>query len=139
LTTHTNPENEGPEHGVVVSGRGPRRKRVVLAERRGARTVLRTIVELEEQTATGEALLAGLVRTQLRLAVGLMLLMAVSLGVLPLAFWLFPGFADWTLLGLRLPWVLLGGLSFPFLFGIGYWYCHRAEHNERAFVRSVEN
>ena len=47
--------------------------------------MLRTIVELEEQTATGEALLAGLVRTQLRLAVGLMLLMAVSLGVLPLS------------------------------------------------------
>jgi hypothetical protein len=138
LTTR-NPENEGPEHGIVVSGREPRRKRVVLAERRGARAVQRTIVELEEQTATGEALLAGLVRTQLRLAVRLTLLTAASLGVLPLAFWLFPRFADWTLLGLRVPWVLLGGLSFPFLFGIGYWYCYRAEHNERAFVRSVEN
>jgi hypothetical protein len=73
------------------------------------------------------------------LAVGLSLLVAGSVGVLPLAFWLFPPFAEWTLLGLRLPWVLLGGLVFPFLVGIGYWYCRRAEHNERAFVRSVEN
>ena len=45
----------------------PQRQRVVLAHRRGTRMV-RTRVELQEQTEVGDALVRGLVRAQLGLA-----------------------------------------------------------------------
>jgi len=54
----------------------PERVRVVLAQRRGAR-IVRTRVEVQEQTAVGDAMIRGLVRTQLVLAIRLALLVVV--------------------------------------------------------------
>ena len=54
----------------MTSGERPQRERVVLAHRRGARMV-RTRVEVQEQTLVGDALVRGLVRAQLGLALRL--------------------------------------------------------------------
>ncbi|HEY2695536.1 MAG TPA: hypothetical protein VGJ45_08715 [Pseudonocardiaceae bacterium] len=121
------------------SGKPPRRKRVVLNDSRNPATVLRTITELEEQTSVGEALVRNLVRAQLRMAVGLAALVGVPLAGLPLAFYLSPTFANLCVFGIRLPWLLLGVLPFPVLFGIGYWYNRLAERHEKDFVNMVES
>ena len=52
---------------VTTDQQRPRRERVVLAERRGARMV-RTRVEVQEQTEVGDTLVRGLMRAQLGLA-----------------------------------------------------------------------
>ncbi len=131
------PEPESSAAGVPA--KPPRRKRVVLNDSRNPVTVLRTITELEEQTSVGEALVRNLVRAQLRMALGLAALVGIPLAGLPLAFYLSPTFANLDVLGLRLPWLLLGVLPFPVLLGIGYWYNRLAERHEKDFVNMVES
>lgn len=129
----------GPDHWRVGSARKPRRKRVVLNDPRTPATVIRTITELAEQTSVGEALARGLVRLQLRVAVGLTVVVGVSLGAAPLAFYCYPALASASVVGIRLPWLLLGVIPFPLLFGVGYWYSRLTERNERDFVNMVES
>lgn len=131
------PRKDTPAQGET--SKPPRRKRVVLNDSRNPVTVLRTITELEEQTSVGEALVRNLVRAQLRMALGLAALVGVPLAGLPLAFYLSPTFANLCVFGLRLPWLLLGVLPFPVLFGIGYWYNRLAERHEKDFVNMVES
>ena len=40
-------------------------------------------------------------------------------------------------LGVKLPWLLLGALSFPFLFGVGWAYVRWAERNEQDFTAVI--
>ena len=122
-----------------TSARKPRRKRVVLSDARNPVTVVRVITELEEQTSVGEALVRNLVRAQLKMALWLFLLTAVIFGSLPLAFYLSPRFADTSVFGVRLPWLLLGVLPFPLLFAIGLLYNRLAERHEKDFVNMVES
>jgi hypothetical protein len=124
-----------PEHHAK-----PKRERVILADpRRGAGT-LRARVELEEQTSWGKLLVRDhLVKVQLRTAVLLALLVVVVFGSLPVLFYLLPGFARSSVAGIPVPWLILGVLPFPFLFGVGIWYNRLAERNERAFVDMIEN
>jgi hypothetical protein len=121
-----------------AAGPPPRRKRVVLADSRAPVTVLRTVVELEEQTSYGEELVRGFIRIQLKTAVRLALVAVVLLCSLPVLFFFVPSISDVTLAGVRLPWLLLGVAPFPVLFGIGYWYNVLAERHERDFVDMVE-
>ncbi|OLF06354.1 hypothetical protein BLA60_32490 [Actinophytocola xinjiangensis] len=116
----------------------PRRKRVVLADSRAPVTVLRTVVELEEQTSYGEALVNQFVRTQWRTALVLGAVAMVPLLVLPLLFFAVPDLAEVALAGVRLPWLLIGIVPFPLLFGVAYWYNSVAERHERDFVAMVE-
>ena len=62
----------------------PRRERIVLSERRGARPV-RTRVEVAEQSRVGEHLVRGLVRAQLGLAlrIGLSVLLQLAVVYVP--------------------------------------------------------
>jgi Protein of unknown function, DUF485 len=113
----------------------PQRTRVVLAHaaRRGAGPDgLQT--ELTEGTRVGEALVKGLVRAQLALALRLAVVVAVGLGALPLLFAVAPGVAGAKLFGVSLPWLLLGVASFPFLVVVGWAYVHLAERNEQDFT-----
>lgn len=116
----------------------PRRKRVVLADSRAPVTVLRTVVELEEQTSYGEELVRQFIRIQLRTAVRLWLPGVLALAALPALFHFLPQLSDVTVVGVRLPWLILGIVPFPLLFGIGYWFNTVAERNERDFVDMVE-
>ena len=115
----------------------PRRKRVVLADRRGPH-VPRVRVEVEERTGALEGLVRDLVEKQLRAALRLSGIVAVVLFGLPLMFWLVPSTGDVEVLGIRLPWLLLGVLAYPFLVVVGLMYTRRAERNEDDFLGMLE-
>ena len=93
----------------------PPRVRVDLSARRSVR-LDRTVREIEEQTRVGEVLVQGLIRAQLGLALRLSVVVAALLGGLPLLFAVVPGLAAVEVFGLRLPWLLLGILAYPFLY-----------------------
>jgi hypothetical protein len=114
----------------------PERVRVVLADvardRGGARD------ELAEQSQLGDALVRGLVRAQFALAMRLAAVVAVGLGGLPLLFAAAPAVARARPFGVSLPWLLLGGLAYPFLAVVGWAYVYLAERTERDFTALVE-
>ncbi|NUT53342.1 MAG: hypothetical protein HOV94_39565 [Saccharothrix sp.] len=123
---------------MSVSARKNRRRRVVLADPRGRGRVLRTIIELEEQTSVGEKLIRDLIRTQLRTGLALGGGTLVLLASLPLVFYLMPWVSEVQVLGVRLPWLLLGLLPFPLCYAVGYAYRRLAERHEQDFVSSVD-
>lgn len=116
-----------------------RRVRVVLAERRGSRRLVRTRAEVEEQTEVGDVLLRGLLRAQLGLSLRLAGLVLVLLGVLPLLFTVVPALSGVTLLGVRLPWLLLGVLAYPLLVLVGWTHTRMAERTEQEFADLVDD
>jgi hypothetical protein len=111
---------------------------VVLADSRAPVTRLRTVDELEEQTSYGEELVRQLIRAQFRKALQFWLGTFVFFLSLPALFFFIPQLSEVTLAGVRLPWLVLGLLPFPLLFGVGYWYNVVAERQERDFVAMVE-
>ena len=117
-----------------------RRVRVVSPRTRAVRTPGRRAVtrDIGEQTVVGEVFMASLVRIQLRLALGMLLLMAVLIGGLPLLFLAEPALADYAVFGLPLPWVLLGFVVHPVLVGGAFFYIRQAERNEHDFADLVE-
>ena len=72
-----------------MSNPRPPRERVVLAHRRGAR-IVRTRVEVQEQTEVGDALVRGLVRAQLGLALRLAAVVASAVIAILMSGQLFP-------------------------------------------------
>lgn len=116
----------------------PHRQRVVLAHRRGARMV-RTRVEVQEQTQVGDALVRGLVRAQLGLALRLAAVVVCGVVAIALLNAGFPGLAAVTVGGLRLNWLVLAVLMYPLLYGAGRLYVRLAEQAERDFVRVVDS
>ncbi|GAB2951400.1 hypothetical protein GCM10027280_44760 [Micromonospora polyrhachis] len=115
------------------------RTRIVLSEVSARRTGAdRTRAELTQQTRVGEALVRGLVRAQLTLAVRMALVVVIGLGGLPLLFAIAPAVGTVKLFGVHLPWLLLGVISFPFLVAVGWAYVHLAERNEQDFTDLVQ-
>jgi hypothetical protein len=90
--------------------------------------------DIDEQTQLGGVYLASLLREQLSLALRIIALLIVGVGSMPLLFHLAPGLADVDLLGLPLPWLLLGVVVYPVLVLLGWRYVIRAERNERDFA-----
>ncbi|MDG4827744.1 hypothetical protein O7627_00305 [Solwaraspora sp. WMMD1047] len=125
------PDRDGPPPA--------RRTRIVLAEvtRRGPGHD-GTRAELTEQTRVGEALVRGLVRAQLALAVRLSLVVIIGLGGLPLLFAVAPTVGTVKLAEVNLPWLLLGVAAFPFLVAVGWAYVRLAERNEQDFTDLVQ-
>ena len=121
----------------MTSGERPQRVRVVLAHRRGARMV-RTRIEVQEQTQVGDALVRGLVRAQLGLALRLAVVVVCTVGAIPLLNAAFPDLAALTVFGIRLNWLVLAVLVYPLLYGVGRLYVRLAEQGERDFVGVVE-
>ena len=120
---------EPPPKRVMVTG--PRQTQV----RRPAGHQRRQ--SLDEQDVVGELLVRSLVRAQLRLAIRTGLLLAATLGALPMVFATVPGSRTAQLLGLPLPWLLLGVVVYPALLLAGWSYVRRAERNEREFTELV--
>jgi len=121
---------------LTAEGGGPRRVRVDLAGRAVPRPGYSRL-ELEEQTQVGEVLIRGLVRAQLGLALSLAAVVVLLLGSLPIAFALFPALAEVYVLGLRLPWLLLGVLAYPLLYAVGRLHVRQAERIEDDFSKAV--
>lgn len=113
----------------------PQRVRVVLAGERRFRAgrAQEARREIEEQTEVGEVLVRGLIRTQLVLALRVSVLVALLFGVQPLLYAVDPDLARVEVLGLRLPWLLLGVLAYPVVVGIAWTYVRAAERNEQDF------
>ncbi|HEY3527933.1 MAG TPA: hypothetical protein VGK78_02195 [Nocardioides sp.] len=102
-----------------------------------SRTRRSNAAEIDELTRLGEVYVQSLMRAQLRLAGYVVLLLAVSLGLLPVLFQVLP--VDHVhVLGVRLPWLLLGVVVYPWLLVLAWWYVRRAERNEAAFIELVD-
>jgi hypothetical protein len=116
-----------------------RRVRVVLAERKGVARPVRTVVDIQEGTGVGELLRSNLIGSQLAVALRFAIGAGLALGVLPLLFAFFPEIGQIDVLGLRLPWLLLGFLVYPFLLGMGWWHTRTAERVEQEFADHVQD
>jgi hypothetical protein len=128
-----------PVVGTAPPEPGSTRVRVVLSERKGVARPVRTIKEVQEGTAVGELLRRDLIRSQLRVTLRFALLTALVLGALPAVFSLLPEVSRFHLLGLRLPWVLLGVLMYPFLVGVAWRYTRVADRVEQNFADHVQD
>ncbi|WP_250000418.1 DUF485 domain-containing protein [Actinoplanes sp. M2I2] len=130
--------DDDPIQPSPAAGGTAGRTRVVLGEAAARRRPAdRARADLAEQTPVGEALVRGLVRAQLALALRLALVVVTGLGALPLLFAVAPGVGGVKVFGVYLPWLLLGLLSFPFLIGVGWAYVRWAERNEQDFTALI--
>lgn len=117
----------------------PRRVRVTsprmnASRRAPARPAVR---EIDEQTRLGEVYMRSLLRSQLRLALSVLAATAVLLGGLPVLFVLAPSVAHAHVLGVPLPWLLLGVLSYPMLWLAARYHVRHCERLEAEFTDAV--
>ncbi len=96
--------------------------------------MVRTRVEVQEQTQVGDALVRGLMRAQLGLALRLAAVVVGLIGAIPLLNALFPELGSITVFGVRLNWLVLAALVYPLMYGIGWFYV-RAGRTGRAGLR----
>ncbi|MEU5694637.1 DUF485 domain-containing protein [Actinosynnema sp. NPDC020468] len=125
----THPRKPPTQRVVVTSPRtrAPRAPRPYPASR-----------EIDEQSELGAVYMRSLIRTQRRLGLLLCAVVCGSVAALPLVFTLAPGVAAQKLLGLQLPWLLLGVVVFPVLVAAGWFYVRQAERSEQEFADLVE-
>jgi hypothetical protein len=93
--------------------------------------------EIDESTGIGEVYVRSLVRSQLRAALTVITTLMLTLGALPLVFWLLQDLSQLSLLGVPLPWVVLAVAVYPGLFLLGWLYVRQADKSERDFVALV--
>lgn len=116
----------------------PVRVRVTGPPRRRASGVRPTASrEIDADSDLGAVYMSSLLGEQLRLAAGVLAALFLTVGLLPLVFHLFPDLSDLRLLGVPVPWLLLGLLVHPWLLVLGWVYVRRAEANERDFADLV--
>ncbi|GAA4363325.1 hypothetical protein [Nocardioides caricicola] len=116
---------------------GPSSERVRVTGPSRRRTPVTRTADIDDQTRLGGVYMGSLLREQLRLAIGILLVLALTVGVLPLLFHLAPELAEVHVLGLPLGWLLLGVAVYPTLLLLGWVYVRRAERNERDFAELV--
>ena len=90
--------------------------------------------DIDAGTRVGAILLESLLSAQRRLAAGVLAVVVVTLGSLPLLFHLFPDLAEVRVVGIPLAYLLLWLLVHPFLIGLGWFHLRRAEAHEEDFV-----
>lgn len=117
------PESQPPARVRVT---GPARRRSV-ARRPGTD-------DIDAGTRVGAILLESLLGAQLRLAVGVLTVLVLTLGSLPLVFHLLPDLAAVRVVGIPLAYLLLWLLVHPLLIALGWVYVRRAETHEQNFV-----
>ncbi|HEX4251738.1 MAG TPA: hypothetical protein VH008_28010 [Pseudonocardia sp.] len=129
-----------PDPEVEPESASPgKRERVVLSQRKGQTRPVRTVVDVQELTQVGEVLTNSLIRSQLALALRIGGIALIALGSLPAMFVIFPVLGRFELFGLRLPWLLLGVLAYPFLLALGWMYARSAERLEQVFADHIQN
>jgi hypothetical protein len=90
--------------------------------------------EIDESTGIGEVYVRSLVRSQLRAALTVITTLMLTLGALPVVFWLLDDLSRLSVLGVPLPWVVLAVAVYPGLFLLGWLYVRQADKSEREFV-----
>ncbi|MFD1055511.1 hypothetical protein [Terrabacter terrigena] len=134
-------EGELPASDESATTGVPVRARVRVTSPRTSAARTRTVSiasEIDEQTRLGEVYITSLMRSQLRLALEVLLVLGATLGLLPLAFHLFPAIGRVDLLGVPLPWLLLTVVAFAEIITLGWVYVRRAERNEATFSDLLE-
>ncbi len=81
----------------------------------------------------------SLMRTQLRLGLLVLAVVGTLLAGLPLLFSVAPQLREVYVLGLPLPWLLLGVVVHPTLITAAWLYCRQAERTERDFADLVNS
>jgi hypothetical protein len=76
-------------------------------------------------------------RSQLRLALAVLVVLMATVGALPVVFSAWPRLAAHRLVGVPVVWVVLGACCYPVLVALAVLYVRRAERNERAFGELV--
>ena len=94
--------------------------------------------EIDESTGIGEVYMRSLIRAQLRAALTVAATLALSIGALPLLFLAFDSVTEMHVLGVPVPWWILGVLVYPGLFALGWVYIRQVERAERDFTELVE-
>jgi hypothetical protein len=115
----------------------PERVRVSGPPRR--RTPAARTTDIDAETRLGDMYMGSLLREQLRLALGVLTVLALTVGLLPLLFHLVPALSGVGVLGLPLGWLLLGVAVYPWLLALGWAYVRRAERNEDDFTELVSD
>ncbi|MCW2889661.1 MAG: hypothetical protein QOE54_2389 [Streptosporangiaceae bacterium] len=113
----------------------------VTVPRRGDRLTVRqgsVLHDIDEHTVLGDVYLRALARAQLRLALLVSGAVAVTLGGLPLLFAVVPSVRTVRVLGLGLPWLLLGIVAYPLMGAVAWFFVRQAEHTEREYTDLVE-
>lgn len=117
---------------------GPPPQRVVVTSPRVGRRRPTTIAsEIDAQSTVGEVYMRSLMRIQLRLALTVVGLLVVTVGLLPLVFELSPDVRRTHLLGVPLPWLVLGVGVYPVMIALAAFYVRRAERIEAEFTDMV--
>ncbi|MCW2632257.1 MAG: hypothetical protein JWR88_1219 [Pseudonocardia sp.] len=116
-----------------------KRERVVLAERRRPVRPVRTEVDVRELTGVGDMLSTNLIRSQLGLALRVGSIALFTLALLPALFAVFPVLGRLEVLNIRLAWLLLGGLVYPFLLALGWLHARASEKLEQSFTEHVRD
>jgi putative solute:sodium symporter small subunit len=94
--------------------------------------------EIDAQSELGAIYVGTLLRAQLRLALSILVVLALTIGILPLVFTLLPGLTSHQVLGMPISWGILAFGCYPVLVLLAWRYVRVAERNERAFARVVE-
>lgn len=104
-----------------------------------AARVRRTVrQEIDESTGVGEVYVRTIVRAQLRAALAVLLTVTLTIGLLPLAFLLSDELAGADVLGVPIPWAILGFGVYVGVVLLGWVYVRHAERLESDFVALVE-
>lgn len=94
--------------------------------------------DIGEQTELGVLYVRSLIRVQLRTAVITCASLATVVSGLSALLAGCPALAAATVLGMPVPWLLLGGCVQPIWVAVGAWQVRRAERAERGFADFVE-
>ena len=94
--------------------------------------------EIDAQSAVGEVYMRSLIRSQLRVAITVLVVIGLGVGGIPLMLWFTPSAAETQLLGVPVVWAFLGVAVYPFLVLVGWLYVRQAERNERHFSDLVQ-
>jgi uncharacterized membrane protein (DUF485 family) len=124
-----------------VTGQPTRRERITHPRTDAVRRVPTRPAshEIGEQTQVGAVYMDSLIRSQRRLAVIVCFTIAVLLFGTALLGAFAPTFARLRLLGVPLPWVVLGVLVYPVLIALAAYTVRQAERNEHAFTELVRH
>jgi hypothetical protein len=133
------PAEERPGRGRGPARTGPARVRVTSPRMAAAASSppRSPIREIDEQTGVGEVYMRSLLRTQLRLGLSVIAVLALALGTLPLIFAAVPRLGAARVLTAPLPWLLVGVGVYPFLFAVAWWHVRAAERAEEDFSTIV--
>ncbi len=129
-----------PDRPARGRSRAPQRVRVTSPRmasrpRPPSRSGTRDIVE---QTGVGEVYTRSLLRTQLRLGLSAVAVVALGIGSLPAIFAVEPQLAAIRVLTVPLPWLLVGVAVYPLLVAVAWWHVRASERAERDFATLVE-